>query len=113
LLDAFLHGFSRYCAACFSELSKGGLIRAALCRVARACIENFADRRTDREKIARSRVRGNGLTLSNNPDFSFRHKKEAQEQTEFQIGGVYNIDERVTRATGTARKNSAGDSGII
>jgi hypothetical protein len=43
----------------------------------------------------------------------FATKKEAQEQTQFQLGGVYNIDERVARATGTARKNPAGDSGII
>jgi len=35
---------------CFSELTRGKLVRTALRRIARFCSKNFADRRSDREK---------------------------------------------------------------
>jgi hypothetical protein len=39
--------------------------------------------------------------------------KKERKQTEFSVGGVSNIDEHASRATGTARRNPAGDSGVV
>jgi len=39
--------------------------------------------------------------------------KKERKQTEFSVGGVSNIDEHASRATGTARRNPAGDSDFV
>ena len=49
--ERLLRSFSGFCAAYFSELTRGKLICAALRRVARFCSQIFADRRNDREKF--------------------------------------------------------------